>query len=221
MNYTIDKKQKWDFENGFYLTCGKERMGKLLSHYHLYKKIIDLPGDIIEFGVYKGTSLMRFLYFRDLLENQSSRKIIGFDIFGQFPQSKKFKEDQKFIKKFENAGGYGISEEELKSHIEDKSIDNVELVKGDISQSLPNWLEKNPHKRFSIVHIDVDVYEPTAQILELLYDKVVKGGLIILDDYGTVLGETLAVEEFFKKRNIQPELKKLNFYHIPTYFIKP
>ena len=103
---------------------------------------------------------MRLLYFRSLLENESSRKIIGFDIFGKFPDSEKFIEDKNFIRKFENSGGEGISKEDLKELIDEKLIRNYELIKGDITQTLPNWLERNPQKRFSLVHLDVDVYEP-------------------------------------------------------------
>ena len=80
-NYKVDISKKWDFENGFYLTCEKSRIGKFLNHLEIYKQIIDLPGDVLEFGVYKGASISRLLAFRDLLENEFSRKIIGFDIF--------------------------------------------------------------------------------------------------------------------------------------------
>lgn len=86
-NYTIDVSKKWDYENGFYLTCETSRIGKLLNHLEIYKKIIDLPGDVLEFGVYKGASIVRLLSFRNLLENQFSRKVIGFDIFGKFPDN--------------------------------------------------------------------------------------------------------------------------------------
>ena len=200
MNYTVDKEKKWDYENGFYLTCGKERIGKLLNHFEIYKKILEKSGDILEFGVFKGTSFMRLLYFRSLLENESSRKIIGFDIFGKFPDSEKFIEDKNFIRKFENSGGEGISKEDLKELIDEKLIRNYELIKGDITQTLPNWLERNPQKRFSLVHLDVDVYEPSIQTIELIYDRIVTGGLLMLDDYGTDLVETKAIEENLKKR---------------------
>jgi hypothetical protein len=220
MNYTINKEKKWDYENGFYLTCGKGRIGKLLNHFEIYKKIMDKPGDILEFGVFKGTSFMRLLYFRDLLENDTSRKIISFDIFGKFPVSEKFTEDKEFIEKFENNGGDGISKEELIELIDEKLITNYELIKGDITQTLPKWLKENPQKRFSMVHLDVDVYEPSIKTIELIYDRIVPGGILMLDDYGTVLGETKAIEEFLKKSNIKPDFKKVNYYHIPTYIIK-
>jgi hypothetical protein len=220
MNYSIDKEKKWDYENGFYLTCGKGRIGKLLNHFEIYKKILDKPGDVLEFGVFKGTSFMRLLYFRDLLENETSRKIIGFDIFGKFPSSEKYIEDKKFIQHFEDNGGEGISEEDLIDLIDEKKITNYQLIKGDITKTLPEWLNLNPHKRFSLVHLDVDVYEPSIKIIELIYDRIVPGGILMLDDYGTVLGETKALEEFLDKRNLKPEFKKINYYHIPTFIIK-
>jgi len=65
-NYTVDTEKKWDYENGFYLTCETNRIGKLLNYLEIYKKIVDLPGIILKFGVYKGISLVRLMTFRDL-----------------------------------------------------------------------------------------------------------------------------------------------------------
>lgn len=217
-NYSVNKSNKWDYENGFYLTCGKERVGKLLNHLKIYERILNLPGDIVEFGVYKGTSLMRFLYFRELLENESSRKIFGFDVFGEFPRDQQYDMDKNFVENFESKGGLGISETELDDHIKSKGINNYELIKGDINKTLPDFLIKNPHKRFAMIHIDVDVYEPTKNILKLIYSKLVPNGILILDDYGTVYGETLAVDEFFESNS--QIFNKERFYHIPTFIVK-
>ena len=49
------------------------------------------------------------------------------------------------------------------------------------------------------MHIDVDIYEPTKIILDKLFDKVVDGGIIILDEY-KVSGETKAVDDFIKNK---------------------
>ena len=217
-NYTVDISRKWDYENGFYLTSEVSRIGKLLNHLEIYKKIIHLPGDILEFGVYKGTSIVRLLTFRQLLENDYSRRIIGFDIFGKFPDNLKYSFDQKFVKKFEEEGGHGISKEELEIHLGNKGFKNYQLVKGDIAKTLPEYLEKNPSGLVSLLHIDVDVYEPTKLILEYLWDKVVNGGIIMLDDYGTVEGETRAVKEFFKDKNVT--IYKPPYNYIPSYIIK-
>lgn len=217
-NYTVDLEKKWDYENGFYLTCETSRIGKFLNHLEIYKKILELPGDIIELGVYKGTSLVRLLSFRDLLECDYSRKVFGFDMFGKFPNSLELESDREFVQSFENAGGFGISKKELDFHLENKGFRNFELIEGDILKTIPEFLAANRSKKISLLHIDVDVYEPTKIILENLWDKVVKGGILVLDDYGTVEGETKAVDEFFAGQNIT--IHKPRFNYIPSYIIK-
>lgn len=218
-NYTVDVSKKWDYENGFYLTCETSRIGKLLNHLEIYNKILELPGDILEFGVYKGASLVRLLSFRNLLENENSRKVFGFDIFGKFPETFEVESDKKFIERFENAGGFGISKNELELHLDNKGFKNFELIEGDIIKTIDEFLENNPARKISLLHIDVDVYEPTKIILEKLWSRVVKGGVLMLDDYGTVEGETKAVDEFFANQNIIIHKPKYN--HIPSYIIKP
>lgn len=217
-NYTVDTEKKWDYENGFYLTCETSRIGKLLNHLEIYKKILDLPGDVIEFGVFKGTSLVRLLSFRNLLENENSRRVFGFDNFGKFPDLLELESDKQFVRKFENAGGYGISKKELEIHLSNKGFKNYELIEGDILKTIPEFLAKNYAGKISLLHIDVDVYEPTKMILEKFWDRVVKGGILMLDDYGTVEGETKAVDEFFAGQNIM--INKPKFNYIPSYIIK-
>lgn len=217
-NYTVDASKKWDYENGFYLTCETGRIGKFLNHAEIYNKILDLPGDILEFGVYKGTSLVRLLSFRNLFENDDSRKVYGFDIFGKFPDNLELESDREFVQRFENAGGYGISRDELEFHLINKGFRNFELIAGDILQTIPDFMAKKPSAKIALLHIDVDVYEPTKMILEHFWDKIVKGGILVLDDYGTVEGETRAVDEFFAGKNIT--INKPRFNHIPAYIVK-
>ena len=172
----------------------------------------------MEFGVYKGPSLVRLLSFRNLLENECSRKVFGFDAYGKFPVSLGLESDRQFVQKFESAGGFGISIKELESHLENKGFRNYELIEGDILKTIPEFLANNRSIKVSLLHIDVDVYEPTKAILENLWDKVVKGGIIMLDDYGTVEGETKAVDEFVADKNIVINKPKYNY--IPSYIVK-
>ena len=215
MFLNFDLAKAWDYENGFYLTSHKTRLSKLLAHYELYKMITGLPGFILECGVYKGASLIRFATFRDVLESQYSRKIIGFDAFGKFPRSGD-SDDINFIEKFEDYGGDGISKEELEKVLVQKEIINYELIEGNILQKVPLYVKQHPELRIALLHIDVDVYEPTKVILQHLYDRVVSNGIIVLDDYATVAGETLAVEEFFRNTKIE----KLSISHIPSFIKK-
>ena len=90
-------------------------------------------------------------------------------------------------------------------------------AKGDILVTLDAYLEKNPHLKISLLHIDVDLYEPTKVVLEKLYDRVTKGGIIIFDDYGAFAGTNKAVDDFFKNK---AEIEKLPYSFSISYIVK-
>lgn len=182
--------------------------------------ITDIPGDVVELGVFKGGSLIQWATFRELLENENSRKIIGFDMFGEFPNADKVDSDKEFIDSWnELFKEEFITREEIYDSLKLKGIGNVELIKGDIHDTLPEYISENGHRRIALLHIDTDVYEPSKLGLELLYDLVVPNGVIVLDDYSTIEGETLAVDEFFSDK--KHSFKKFSFSHSkPVYMIK-
>lgn len=213
-----DETKAFDYENGFYLTSPISRMSNILSHYELYKQIIELPGNIVELGVFKGGSFLQFAAFREILENEKSRKMIGFDMFGEFPNASN-EGDEKFRKEWlEETHADFLTKEELQRALDLKEIRNTELIEGNIVETVPEYVNNHPYLRIALLHIDVDIYEPTVTGLEYLYDKVVKGGIIILDDYG-IAGETDAVDEFFKNKDV--EIKRLPIsQHKPSYIIK-
>ena len=205
-------------ENVYHLKTDTSRISKLIYHYEIYKKIISLPGDIIECGVFKGISLTRFLTFREILENYNSRKIYGFDVFGKFPKAKNLN-DKSFLKKWENSAGDGIDVKELNDILLDKKFSNFELVKGNVKKTIPQLIKKEPHLKISLLHLDMDTYEPTKFTLNKLFPYIVKGGIVLIDDYNSVYGATKAVDEFIKLNKFL-EIKKLNFYKLPTFIIK-
>jgi hypothetical protein len=216
----LEQGDVWDYENGFYWFSTKTRLNKMLAHFELYKTIINIPGHIFELGVYKGASLVRLATYRDVLENDFSRKIVGFDSFGEFPTNRlNLSSDLEFIEGFEGAGGHGLDKDELTSVLSNKGFDNFELVKGNVFDTLPLYLEQHPETRLSFLHLDMDVKEPTEFALELLYERVVPGGLIVFDDYNAVTGATISVDEFSRK--YQLKIEKLPFYHVPSYLRKP
>ncbi len=124
---------------------------------------------MIEFGVYKAASIIRLATFRRVLENDFARRIIGFDAFGKFPQNASdAASDAAFIAKFENEGCNGLSLSEVQELIDFKSFENVELVAGNVFDTLPNWLSANPHCRIAFLHLDMVVYAPTKFVLDEL-----------------------------------------------------
>lgn len=213
-----DFEKTFDYENNFYLSCETTRMSKVLAHYELYKMTLDIPGAIVECGVLKGCSFVRFAAFRDIFENSYSRKLIGFDTFGPFPETN-FEADKKLRQRHVDICGEGISKEQLIEVLEHKgTAKNVELVEGDVTQTLPQYVKEHPEFKISLLNLDVDIYEPSKVILQELYPRVVKGGVIILDDYGTFPGETTAVDDYFKGQDIK--IRKLPFCMTPSYIIK-
>jgi hypothetical protein len=126
---------------------------------------------------------------------------------------------ERFENKANGGGGYGIAISELDMLLRRKEFVNYRLIEGDILETLPEFVEQNPQLKISLLHIDVDVYEPTKIILETLWDKVVKGGIVMLDDYGTVEGETKAVDEFIAKFD-NLYMQKPPYNYIPCYIIK-
>lgn len=213
-----DETKAFDYENGFYLTSNISRMSNILSHYELYKRIVELPGDIVELGVYKGGSFFQFAAFREILENEKARKLIGFDVFGEFPAAHNAG-DKIFREKWigETKGDY-LTKDEIQRSLSFRNIENTELIQGNIENTIPEYLEEHPYMKIALLHIDVDIYEPTVIGLKYLYEHVVKGGIIIFDDYG-IAGETCAVDEFMKEKDVS--IKRLPIsQHKPSYIQK-
>lgn len=219
MDNLYDITRKFEYENGFYATADATRFSKFISHLEFFRQTATVRGEIVEFGIFKGNSFFRWIKFRDLLEHTGSRKIIGFDIFGDFPEAH-FEQDKSKRDTFvaETNGGKSISFEEINALLAQQGLNkNVEIIQGDILQTLDEYLATNPHLRISLLHIDVDLYEPTRHVLEKLYDRVTKGGIIILDDYGAFAGTNKAVEDFF---SVNAEIKKLSYSNAISYIVK-
>ena len=85
-------------------------------------------------------------------------------------------------------------------------------------ETLPKYLEKNPRLKISILNLDVDLYEPSKLILENLFSRISKGGILILDNYSIYPGETKIANEFFKKK--KEKIQRLEFRKYPAFVVK-
>lgn len=212
-------KDAFTYENNFYLSCSPSRIGKMLAHYELYKKVQHLEGAFVECGVFKGASFSRFSIFRELFSKELNNKMIAFDIFDEFPETS-FEGDKALREKLiKEAGANSISVEQLQEVLTEKNCaSNVDLVKGDICETVPKYVSENPDLKIALLNLDVDIYEPSVVILEHLYPKIVSGGILILDDYNVFPGETKAVDEYFSDNKM--EIEKFSFAKTPYYIIK-
>jgi len=207
----FDEQTMYDAETDFNLTMTNDRLAKFIAHYEVMKMVQNIPGSIVECGVFKGTSLVRFAAIRNLIGNDFSAKIIGFDIFSdEFPNTK-FKEDQQQRDHWLNtAGGSSIGVSQLQEIFNHHGVKNFQLIAGDICDTVPIYAKNNPGMKISLLNIDCDFVEPTFCVLDHFYDRVLEGGIILLDNYSgegtsgiSYHGDTKGIDEYFKDKNIK------------------
>jgi hypothetical protein len=224
--FGISKREIW---RNFQIYTRRVFLKRFLAHYELYRQVVNLPGDIVELGVYRGASLMGWANFLEI-RNMGDRhkKVVGFDNFKGFGtfDEKDGKEDPNFAKV---AGGFNSTEFETQLldaiHIfdEDRFIPykaRIHLVKGDIEQTVPEYVRDNSGMRICLMHFDADLYRPTLVALEHLWPLVVPGGVVAFDEYGIPPweGESKAVDEFFAGRK-GVEIRRFDWASNPGGYI--
>lgn len=215
----------YDAETDFNLQMSPERMSKFLIHYEAFKLIKKLNGSIVECGIFKGTSFVRFALLREVFKKQKS-KLIGFDVFNDIYPNTEFENEKKHRKHWiKTAGPSSISAKQLKHVFSEQKIKNFELVSGDVLKTIPKYLKTNKNLKISLLNIDLAFVEPTKCALDYLYDKVVKGGVILFDNYGGegtngifYKGETKVIEDFLKKN--KRKIKHFEIFKRPAYLVK-
>ncbi len=183
------------------LYTNRQTLSRILFMNEIYKKIINVHGVVMEFGVRWGQNLALFENFRGMYEPFNyNRKIIGFDTFNGFPSVTCI---DKGLKK----GDYGVFEnyEEylakvLDYHESESPISHMkkyELIKGDATVTLKEYLKNNPHTVIALAYFDFDIYEPTKECLKLIKDHITKGTIIGFDELNTsdFPEETVALKE--------------------------
>lgn len=208
----------FEAENAFYLTAGPMRMGKLLAQADLYRRTVDLPGAIVECGVYKGASLARLAMFRALFSQDYAKPLIAFDTFGHYVEAPESVRDADLRANVVRGGGEtGISVNSAHEMLAAKRCErNVDLVPGDIRETVPRYVRDHPELRISFLNLDVDFAPATETILTHLYPRLVRGGVLLLDDYGVFEGETDIADGFFRRAQI----RRFPFAYSPSYLVK-
>ena len=195
----------------------RQKVTRYLALYELFKFALPVKGSIVECGVNEGFGLMSWANFSAVLEpNNLTRRIYGFDSFDGFIGVTD--EDQSTARKTKGGELKADSYEELRELVsvyDDNRflghVDKVSLVKGDIRQTAPEFIEKNKHLLVSLLFMDLDLYEPTRVALQTFVPRMPKGAIIAFDELDNPIwpGETLAMLEELGAGNL--ELKRLDF----------
>ena len=173
----------------------------------VYKRVLEVPGVVMQFGVRWGREMALFDSLRTLFETfNHSRKIIGFDSFDGYRGVDEEKDGAHSVMKDGNLSTASGYENELVEIMGTRQaldplpqIEKAELVKGDVCETLPKYLEENPQTVVSLAHFDLNLYKPTRECLELLLPYMPKGAVVIIDEVGlkSMPGETVALREIF------------------------
>jgi Macrocin-O-methyltransferase (TylF) len=174
------------------------------------------PGAILECGTHYGATLLGMAHI--LRCRGISARLYGLDSFEGFPEpSQEDAQDDGTMHEWVRKGGLGeASLEHLMARLQWMDLtDRVTLIKGYFDDTLPRLTAE----RFSLVHLDCDLYDSYMSCLEFVYPRMLPDGFIVFDDYGSppYPGAKRAVDEFFADR---PE--RIQFYPGapgPRYFV--
>jgi len=170
----------------------RQDLTNFIAKYELFKKILKIPGSIIECGVLFGGGLMTFAQLSAIFEHTNFiRKIIGFDTFAGFPKLSKI--DNMAKSPQAKKGSFAIdSYSDLKKSILLYNsnrflnhIDKIELIKGNAEKTIPKYIKNNPQTIISLLYLDFVLYKPTKIALENFVPLMPKGSIIafnLLDD---------------------------------------
>jgi Macrocin-O-methyltransferase (TylF) len=224
--YESDPKSTLLKLRSFAVYAPRQVVTDFLVRYELFKMILDIPGSILEFGVFNGQGLFSFAHFSTIMEpSHITRRIVGFDTFGGF--SGVGKEDASSRSQFMRDGDYAVDSYDSLSKAIDLFDQNrfighvpkVELVKGDVTLSLDEYLDQNPHTIAAMLYLDMDIYTPTKHVLERMIRRVPKGGIVAFDELNMkdFPGETIALLESLNLNSVP--LRRFPFCSRIAYFI--
>lgn len=151
--------------------------------YNVARSVASKNGDIVEMGVYQGGSAYLMLQATD-----RKKDYYGFDTFGGLPV---ISDDKDPYWKQGDMGETSLAE--VEAFLSDS---RAHLIEGIFPDSLP---EMPVGRKFSLVHIDGDLYQTTFSALQNFYGQTVEGGIILINDYGFLSspGVRAAVDAFF------------------------
>ncbi len=147
------------------------------------KRTQKINGDIAEVGCYRGGSA------KLICEAKGNKTLHLFDTFEGLPDLCPYDDSKRFKK-----GQYSAPLKAVRNYL--KKYSNVLFYKG----LFPSTAEPIKNKKFSFVHLDVDLYESTLACIKFFYPRMNKGGIIISHDYICAPGVRKAFDEFFKDK---------------------
>lgn len=209
-DFTKEEKEEIFFVKNFTMTSEERLVSLSRSIEYIVENRID--GDIVECGVWRGGSMMLAANKLSKL-NSFEKRIFLFDTFEGMPPpgAEDIAWNSTSAKnKFPKVDKWCYSTlDEVKNNLSKVNYpeNNIFYIEGRVEDTLPH----PSINRISLLRLDTDWYNSTKHELECLYDKVVFGGIIIIDDYGHWQGAKKAVDEFIKRKQLKLYLNRIDY----------
>jgi len=201
-------------------------LSKILVLNDVYQRIKNVPGILIEFGVWWGQNLVLLENLRAIHEPfNKNRKIVGFDTFEGYRNfSSVDKESEVFAETSYSTGlGYKAELESLlRIHESMNVLGNVngvhELIAGDVSDTVPNYFKQNSNQIVAFAYFDMGLYKPTKVALASLVPHLVPGSVLLFDEltWTEAPGEAIAFKEVVKDFGLKYKIEKVESYPSKT-----
>ncbi len=214
-----------DVANAPFLFTARQGVTDALARYELFKLVLGVSGHIVECGVNRGNSLMLFAHLSSILEPFGiNRRIVGFDTFEGF-RSIDATNDPADISEVDFFHSETFSRLGSAVRLYDLNrpaghMNRVDIVKGDATETIPQYASLHPEMTIALLYLDFDIYEPTRRALEVLYPLVCKGGIVVFDqfNYEKFAGETAAAKSILDIGSVS--LQRFPFAPFIAYFRK-
>jgi hypothetical protein len=218
--FPVDTPQ-WNHHLQAYLK--RHNVMRILYFNEIYQNILTIPGDILDFGVHYGASSALLLNLRGIYEPYNvSRNIHSFDTFEGFvgvsnydgeSEEGSYKVNEDFEQTFKTLMSLHESFSPI-SHLKRHSI-----TKGDARKTVIDWKKQNPGTLVALLHLDMDLYEPTKAVLSILKDRFFSGTVIVLDELSAKFfpGEMKALSEEFNLNDLK--IRRSQFQPYSAYVI--
>lgn len=201
----------------FTMTSG-ERLWSLLNAVR-YVTSEQLPGDFAECGVWRGGSVMAMA--RELQRlGVTDRRIWLYDTFAGMTDPTEADVEvgtgvtaADMLRSTEVGDGNNVwcvaGRADVEANVRSTGypFDHFTFVEGDVSVTL----HESAPEQIALLRLDTDWYESTRVGLEILYPRLVVGGVCILDDYGHWLGARRAVDEYFAAAGHRPYMHPIDY----------
>lgn len=207
---------------GFYGKCAPFSMTTLERLFAVYVAVDHLvrsktEGDIVECGVWRGGSMMMAALSLRHFGDRRERRLFLFDTFEGMPPpgAEDFKfdglraeEKWRELRRDQRSDWNYAAMESVREAMQSTGYpaDRIVLVKGRVEETLPG----RAPERIALLRLDTDFYSSTKHELTHLFPRLVPGGILILDDFGTWAGCRQAVEEYFAENGINMLLNRID-----------